>query len=228
MVDQHAAEFPQTQEARACHKANIGNLADTRCGSSAGVDESVVARARNLVPELRRRSEEIHVLGRIPRDLFDRLLAEGLFGLSTPQGYGGLQTNVKAQKSNNRRAGTRRSIRWLGCGCDEQRRVVPLRIVSQTHHRPVVRHARWLSGVRHCVFRQDPERDALLSNQRWLRANNPVGLVEADGYDPFWLLTRHQDVYEVSRQNSLTGEPKRSASTFVGAPKTLPVRFVLR
>ena len=26
----------------------------------------------------------------------------------------------------------------------------------------------------------------------------------------------------------LTGEPKRSASTFVGGPKTLPVRFVLR
>jgi hypothetical protein len=76
--------------------------------------------------------------------------------------------------------------------------------------------------------RAHSERDALLSNQRWLRANNPVGLVEADGYDPFWLLTRHQDVYEVGRQNSLTGAPKRSASTFVGGPKTLPVRFVLR
>jgi cytochrome P450 len=50
--------------------------------------------------------------------------------------------------------------------------------------------------------RAHAERDALLSDLRWLRANNPVGLVEADGYDPFWLLTRHQDVYEVSRQNS--------------------------
>ena len=46
------------------------------------------------------------------------------------------------------------------------------------------------------------ERDALFSGLRWLRANNPVGRVEVDGYDPFWLLTRHQDVYEVSRQNS--------------------------
>ncbi|WP_369525486.1 acyl-CoA dehydrogenase family protein [Bradyrhizobium sp. 521_C7_N1_3] len=99
MVDQHAAEFPQTQKARARHKANIGNLADTRCGSSAGVDESVVARVRNLVPELRRRSEEIHALGRIPHDLFDRLLAEGLFGLSTPQSYGGLQANVRTRKA---------------------------------------------------------------------------------------------------------------------------------
>src|SRR5262245_13218695 len=50
--------------------------------------------------------------------------------------------------------------------------------------------------------RAHAERDALFSGLRWLRANNPVGLVEADGYDPFWLLTRHQDVYEVSRQNS--------------------------
>jgi cytochrome P450 len=50
--------------------------------------------------------------------------------------------------------------------------------------------------------RAHAERDALFSGLRWLRANNPVGLVEIDGYDPFWLLTRHQDVYEVSRQNS--------------------------
>jgi cytochrome P450 len=46
------------------------------------------------------------------------------------------------------------------------------------------------------------ERDALFSDLRWLRANAPVGLVEADGYDPFWLLTRYRDVYDVSRQNS--------------------------
>ncbi|WP_455998486.1 hypothetical protein [Bradyrhizobium sp. LeoA1S1] len=46
------------------------------------------------------------------------------------------------------------------------------------------------------------ERDVLFSSLRWLRVNNPVALVEAEGYDPFWLLTRHRDVYEVSRQNS--------------------------
>jgi hypothetical protein len=59
------------------------DLPDTRSSFSAGVDETVVARARNFVPELRRRSEEIHALGRIPHDLFDRILAERLFGLST-------------------------------------------------------------------------------------------------------------------------------------------------
>lgn len=75
------------------------DLPDTRSGSSAGVDETVLARARNLVPELRRRSEEIHALGRIPHDLFDRILAEGLFSLSTPRSYGGLQANVKTRKA---------------------------------------------------------------------------------------------------------------------------------
>jgi cytochrome P450 len=50
--------------------------------------------------------------------------------------------------------------------------------------------------------RAHAERDALVSDLRWLRANNPIGLVEADGYDPFWLLTRHKDVHDVSRQNS--------------------------
>jgi hypothetical protein len=46
------------------------------------------------------------------------------------------------------------------------------------------------------------ERNALVSDLRWLRTNNPVGLIEADGFDPFWLVTRHQDVHDVSRQNS--------------------------
>jgi hypothetical protein len=50
--------------------------------------------------------------------------------------------------------------------------------------------------------RAHAERDDLLSGLRWLRANNPIGLVEADGYDPFWFVSRHQDVHEVSRQNS--------------------------
>jgi 3-hydroxy-9,10-secoandrosta-1,3,5(10)-triene-9,17-dione monooxygenase len=99
MVDRHAVEFPQKQEVRVFHMTNSRDLADTRCGPSAGVDETVVARARNFVPELRCRSKEIRAIGRIPHDLFDRLLAEGLFGLSTPRNYGGLQANVKTRKA---------------------------------------------------------------------------------------------------------------------------------
>lgn len=37
----------------------------------------------------------------------------------------------------------------------------------------------------------------------WLRANNPLGLARAEGYDPFWAVTRHADILEVSRQNDL-------------------------
>lgn len=37
----------------------------------------------------------------------------------------------------------------------------------------------------------------------WLRANNPLGLAELEGYDPFWVVTKHADVMEVSRQNAL-------------------------
>ena len=46
------------------------------------------------------------------------------------------------------------------------------------------------------------ERAALLSGLRYLRANNPVGLVEAHGFDPFWLISQHRDVFEVSRKNN--------------------------
>ncbi|MBW8754612.1 MAG: cytochrome P450, partial [Sphingomonadales bacterium] len=38
---------------------------------------------------------------------------------------------------------------------------------------------------------------------KWLRANDPFGLVEAEGYDRFRLVTRHADVQEISRQNEL-------------------------
>ncbi|HEX6866626.1 MAG TPA: cytochrome P450 [Caulobacteraceae bacterium] len=38
---------------------------------------------------------------------------------------------------------------------------------------------------------------------RWLRANNPLGRVELEDFDPFWLVTKHADILEVSRQNDL-------------------------
>jgi len=38
---------------------------------------------------------------------------------------------------------------------------------------------------------------------RWLRANEPLGIAEVEGVDPFWVVTRHADILEVSRQNDL-------------------------
>lgn len=36
---------------------------------------------------------------------------------------------------------------------------------------------------------------------RWLRHNAPMARVEAEGYDPFRLVTRHADIMEISRRN---------------------------
>jgi cytochrome P450 len=36
-----------------------------------------------------------------------------------------------------------------------------------------------------------------------LRSENPIGWVQAEGFDPFWLITRHADVREVSRQHDV-------------------------
>jgi cytochrome P450 len=39
---------------------------------------------------------------------------------------------------------------------------------------------------------------------KWLRANNPLGLADLkDHYDRFWVVTKHADILEVSRQNAL-------------------------
>src|SRR5207253_894727 len=38
---------------------------------------------------------------------------------------------------------------------------------------------------------------------RWLRKNEPLGVCDTEGVDPFWAVTRHADILEISRQNDL-------------------------
>jgi cytochrome P450 len=38
---------------------------------------------------------------------------------------------------------------------------------------------------------------------KWLRRNEPLGVAEIEGVDPFWVATRHADILEISRQNDL-------------------------
>ena len=38
---------------------------------------------------------------------------------------------------------------------------------------------------------------------RWLRAHNPLGWVEANGFDPFWVVTKQADIQQISRDNNL-------------------------
>jgi cytochrome P450 len=37
----------------------------------------------------------------------------------------------------------------------------------------------------------------------WLRANMPLAVAQPEGFDPFWVVTRHADILEISRQNEL-------------------------
>jgi cytochrome P450 len=47
------------------------------------------------------------------------------------------------------------------------------------------------------------EQTRLYAGLRWLRANNPLGRVEIEDFDPFWIVTKHADILEISRQNEL-------------------------
>jgi cytochrome P450 len=54
--------------------------------------------------------------------------------------------------------------------------------------------------------------DRIHETYRWLRANNPLGFAETEGFDPFWVVTRHADVLEVSCQNALFHNGDRPAT----------------
>ena len=45
--------------------------------------------------------------------------------------------------------------------------------------------------------------DHLHSAFTWLRQNAPVAIAEPDNFDPFWAVTKHADILEVSRNNTL-------------------------
>ncbi len=60
--------------------------------------------------------------------------------------------------------------------------------------------------------------DRIHDAYRWLRANNPLGIARPEGFDPFWVVTRHADIQAVSRQNELFHNADR--------PTTLTTRAV--
>jgi cytochrome P450 len=45
--------------------------------------------------------------------------------------------------------------------------------------------------------------DAIHEAYHWLRMNNPLGVAEVEGFDPFWVVTKHADILEISRNNAL-------------------------
>ena len=47
------------------------------------------------------------------------------------------------------------------------------------------------------------EAHGLHNDFTWLRANLPLSRAEVNGFEPFWVVTKHADIAEVSRQNAL-------------------------
>jgi cytochrome P450 len=46
------------------------------------------------------------------------------------------------------------------------------------------------------------EWDGLHENFTWARANMPLAVADVEGHDPFWAVTRHADILEISRNNA--------------------------
>lgn len=46
------------------------------------------------------------------------------------------------------------------------------------------------------------EWETLQQNFTWARANMPLALAVNDGFDPFWAVTRHADILEISKNNA--------------------------
>ena len=53
------------------------------------------------------------------------------------------------------------------------------------------------------------EWDDLHRKFAWMRSNCPVGRVETADFDPFWAITRHADILEISRNNARFASGKR-------------------
>ncbi|MBV8681537.1 MAG: hypothetical protein JO111_01585, partial [Caulobacteraceae bacterium] len=57
--------------------------------------------------------------------------------------------------------------------------------------------------ARSVITPKDYASDTVHDAFRWLRANVPLGRAELEGVYPFWIVTKHADILEISRQNDL-------------------------
>ena len=54
--------------------------------------------------------------------------------------------------------------------------------------------------------------DEIHSAYEWLRANQPLGVAEPDGFDPFWVVTKYDDLIEIAKDNILYPYGDRSST----------------
>lgn len=67
-----------------------------------------------------------------------------------------------------------------------------------------MKKADYLIPSEHAQVLVDPKAyadDRIHATHAWLRLNNPVGWAEPEGFDPFWVITRYDDVRSISRDN---------------------------
>jgi cytochrome P450 len=57
----------------------------------------------------------------------------------------------------------------------------------------------------------------------WLRSHKPLAVAQPSGFDPFWVVTRHADILEISRQNELFHNGDRP-TTIIGKEGEARVR----
>ena len=55
---------------------------------------------------------------------------------------------------------------------------------------------------------------------RTVRRDYPLARAEVPGYDPYWIVSRHAHIQEVSRQNDLFHNADRSATVIPHAAKS--------
>lgn len=53
--------------------------------------------------------------------------------------------------------------------------------------------------------------DEIHETYRWLRANEPLGIAEIEGFDPFWVVTKYDDLMAISKDNHLFPYGDRSS-----------------
>ena len=60
--------------------------------------------------------------------------------------------------------------------------------------------------------------DELHSTYSWARANNPLGRAVTEGFDPFWVVTKHADVAAISRDSQIF---RNGDYATISAPKAM-------
>ena len=65
------------------------------------------------------------------------------------------------------------------------------------------------------------EWDGLHEKFAWARVNMPLGVAENPGFDPFWAVTRHADILEISKNNARFASAVRSPTLIDRASEAL-------